>query len=178
MDYTVEIKELGRKTYLGFGRDHDFEGSIEKELELWDLCSKDGTIDKLRTLTKTDNVYGLFCYRYDVTSNRFSYHIACEVSDDCSNENAEFETLFLHSSAYAVFRIEVDGSLPKKHAYEKINDIIWIEWLPNSGYISMIEPETNASIAGTAAINIFTPFDINADKFIMEIWLPITQKAV
>lgn len=176
MDYTVCIKELGKKTYLGYGRNHDFEGSVEKELKLWDEFSKNGIIEKLRAVSKNDTVYGIFCYRYDETLNRFSYHIACEAEEGL--ESDEFETLYLYPSLYAVFKIDIEDNLTKKQAYEKLNEIYWDKWLPTSGYLSMIEPETNASLAETAAINLFIPYEYSANRFTMEIWYPISKIAV
>ena len=88
----------------------------------------------------------------------------------------EYETLKLEASDYACFESKCNESNQRKEQYLDLCDEIWGKWLPQSNYISLIEPETFGCVDGYASLERYTP-DISSMRPInIEILLPIKEK--
>ena len=173
MEIEHRIASCEQLNLLGLGKMMPWEDSMVLQFEMWNQYYADGTIKNLMHLCNTDKVYGLFCYRCDMDTQTFSYHIVCERPLEL--ENTEYEEFTLYPSQYVIFKAH-GTDIENKHVfYNELCDEIWREWLPKSGYISLIEPETKGCEEGYASLEVYSPINPQVAPYEIEIWLPIAK---
>jgi len=180
MKHTVKIVHLSAKEYLvinGYGKLYDSGIAGDNE----DIISKriaDGSVERLKKAACSETVYILFCNTcvrndedkcYDC-----SYNIACENLSG-QKTDAEFEIVKLNPCEYAMFTCDFDSETTLRDAHEKPDSLFWNEWLKENPYTSAIDVPENWTGNGFAAIEQYTPFDPDANKFTATMWYPIIQ---
>ena len=169
-----DIISMPETQYLGFGLMMPWENNLEMQFNLWKEAFSLGKIDRLKEICGSEQVVGIFCYRCDMETKTFSYHIACE--NKLNAVSAEFEGLKLEALSYARFENNCTDVEQRFVKYNALCDEIWGQWLPNSDYISLIEPETFGCVEGYALIEIYTPENPTDSSYNLEMLLPIQRK--
>ena len=116
----------------------------------------------------------VFCYKCDMDTRTFSYHIACENKLNASS--SEFEELKLEALTYARFENNCTNAEQRFAQYNALCEEIWGQWLPDSNYISLIEPENFGCVDGYALLEIYNPENPTSDAYNLEMLLPIKRK--
>jgi len=186
MKYSIKTEHLPEKVFLvvkglGFMYDSDYTPKVNPEEDTWGIIQRqlsDGTVERLKKNAGSEIVYMLFCNtcvrndgekRYDV-----SYDIACEYIS--GSEIADgFAIIRLKPCEYAVFDCDFDGGYSLSGAHEKPDEIFWGEWLKANPYTSEIDNPAHWLGNGYASIELYTPLDLNAEKFNAKIWYPIKR---
>ena len=169
-----KIIQLPEKHYLGFGIMMPWENNLEIQFNLWEKAVSSKNIEKLKELTGSDNVVGIFCYRCDKEKRTFSYHIACENKQNAIS--TEFEDLKINAGTFAIFKNVCSDFSNRFKSYNELCAEVWEQWLPNSEYISLIEVETLGCIEGYASLEIYTPDNPTVIPYQFEMLLPIRNK--
>ena len=165
---------LPEKRYLAVGIMMPWENNLDIQFSFWRDASESGAISRLKERCGSEEVVGLFCYHCDMIGKTFSYHIACENRRGASP--GPFEPLVLKPLTYARFEGGCAAWEDGHAAYERLCDAFWSQWLPASGYVSLIEPETGGCEPGYAAIERFTP-EVPLTAYRMEMLFPVARNA-
>lgn len=168
-----EIISMPETRYLGFGIMMPWENNLEIQFDFWKEAFRSGKVDRLKKMCGSEQVVGIFCYKCDMETHTFSYHIACENKLNASAP--EFEELKLEAVSYAHFANTCTDKNERFAKYNALCDEIWGQWLPESGYISLIETDTLGCVEGYASLEIYTPEDPAAGSYDLEIYLPIKR---
>ncbi|HEX3048362.1 MAG TPA: AraC family transcriptional regulator [Bacillota bacterium] len=107
-----------------------------KAPEFWKEVHSDGTYEKLQTVTKGKEVYGVTCYLNNIQDGTFSYHIAFQ-NNSSANENCEFEIIKIPALTWVVF----ESKGPQPQAIKELWERAYSEWFPSSGYSDLGGPE-------------------------------------
>lgn len=118
-----------------------------------------------------EQVVGIFCYKCDMETKTFSYHIACE--NKLNALSSEYEELKLKALDFACFENNCTDVEQRFGQYNALCDEIWGKWLPSSNYFSLIEPETFGCVEGYALLEIYTPENPTTGSYSLEMLLPI-----
>lgn len=169
-----DIMSKPETKYLGFGLMMPWENNLEIQFNLWKDGFASGKINRLKEICGSEQVIGVFCYKCDMEKQTFSYHIACE--NKLNALSSEFEELKLEALSYACFENECTDVEERYTKYDALCNEIWGQWLPNSDYISLIEPETFGCIEGYALLEIYTPENPTDGSYNLEMLLPIKRK--
>ena len=167
------IIQLSEKRFLGYGIMMPWENNLEIQFDLWKKAVSSQKIKKLMELTGSNQVVGIFCYRCDTENHTFSYHIACENKNNAIS--TEFEDLKTNAGSFAVFKNMCNHHSDKFKSYNDLCDEVWGQWLPNSGYTSLIELETFGCVEGYASIEVFYPDNPTVVPYQFEMLLPIKK---
>lgn len=167
------IIQLPEKSYLGFGIMMPWENNLDIQFGLWKKAVASQKINALKALCKSEQAVGIFCYKCDTENRAFSYHIACENKTNASE--TEFEELKINAGEFAVFKNICNDHSEVFKTYNELCDEIWGQWLPTSGYTSLIELETFGCVEGYASIEIFHPDDPTVVPYQLEMLLPIKK---
>ncbi len=151
-----------------------WEDNLEIQFNIWKEAFASGKIDKLKEICGSEQVIGVFCYKCDMEAQTFSYHIACENKRNALN--SEFEELKLEALTFACFENNCTDVNQRFAEYNALCDEIWGQWLPNSAYMSLIEPETYGCVEGYALLEIYTPENPTNGSYGLEMLLPIRRK--
>ena len=160
--------------YLGFGIMMPWQNNLEIQFGLWKEAFEFGKIDRLKAICGSEQVIGIFCYKCDMETQTFSYHIACENKQNAIS--AEFEELKLEALSFACFENSCTDVEKRYVEYDALCDEIWGQWLPNSNYISLIDPETFGCVEGYALLEIYTPENPMGGLYYLKMLLPIKKK--
>ncbi len=169
------IIQLPEKRYLGFGIMMPWENNLEMQFGLWKKVVSSQLIKKLKALSGSEQVVGIFCYRCDAENHTFSYHIACENKNNAVN--TEFEDLKIKGGTFAVFKNECNNHSNVFKSYNDLCDEVWGQWLPNSEYTSLIELETLGCVEGYASIELFHPDNPTIIPYQLEMLLPVSKNS-
>lgn len=169
-----DIISMPETKYLGFGLMMPWEDNLKIQFDIWKEAFESGKVDKLKEICGSEQVIGVFCYKCDMDTRTFSYHIACENKLDASS--SEFEELKLEALTYARFENNCTNAEQRFAQYNALCDEIWGQWLPDSNYISLIEPETFGCVDGYALLEIYNPENPTSDAYNLEMLLPIKRK--
>lgn len=169
-----DIISMPETRYLGFGLMMPWENNLEMQFNLWKEAFSSGKIDKLKKICGCEQVIGIFCYNCDMETQTFSYHIACENKQNVIN--TEFEELRLEALDFARFENKCTDVEKRFKEYNALCDEIWGQWLPDSNYISLIEPETFGCVEGYAMIEVYTPENPTNGFYSLEMLLPVKRK--
>ena len=161
------------KRYLALGIAMPWENNLAMQFGFWREAQESGQIARLKERAGGE-VVGLFCWHCDMTAKTFSYHIACENRNDASP--GPFEALTLGPQMYACFEGDCAEPSDAHAAYERLCGAFWGEWLPESGFESLIEPDTFACEPGYAAIERFDP-EVPLGAYRLEMMVPVRRKA-
>ena len=160
--------------YLAVGIMMPWEDNLRIQFGFWKQAEEQGVIARLRERCGSERVVGLFCYRCDMDKRMFSYHIACE--NRLAAPPGSFEELVLRPLTYARFQGGCAAGEDAHAAYEQTCEAFWGEWLPSSGYVSLIEPETGGCQPGYAAIEAFSP-QVPLAAYRLEALFPVEKKS-
>lgn len=166
--------ELPETKYLGLGIVMPWENNLEMQFGLWQEVMTSQKIKTLKELCGSDQATGIFCYRCDAENKTFSYHIACENKNNASS--TEFEALKINAGTFAQFENTCDNFSHRFKAYNDLCEEIWGQWLPNSGYISLIELETSGCTEGYASLELYDTGDPTTVPYRFKILLPVKKK--
>ena len=166
--------ELPETKYLGIGILMPWENNLEMQFGLWQEVMSSSKIKKLKELCGSDQATGIFCYRCDAETKTFSYHIACENKTNASS--TEFEELKINAGTFAQFENTCDDFSDRFKAYNDLCEEIWGQWLPSSGYISLIELETSGCIEGYASLEVYDTGAPTTVPYSFQMLLPIKKK--
>jgi hypothetical protein len=139
-----------------------------------------GSVERLKKAAGSDVVYMLFCHtceRDDADKCYIcSYDIACENIGGGHPE--EFGTVRLNACEYAAYEADFTVGVALKDAHEPTDELFWGSggWLKNSGYTCAIDNPANWIGNGYAQIELYSPFEMGAEKFNMKIWYPLLCK--
>lgn len=150
-------------------------GKLEKyQFDLWKDGFASGKIDRLKEVCGSEQVVGIFCYKCDMETRTFSYHIACE--NKLNALSSEFEVLKLEALDYSHFENDCTDVEERFIKYDALCNEIWGQWLPKTNYISLIEPETLGCVDGYALLEIYTPENPTDGSYNLKMLLPIKRK--
>ena len=166
--------ELPETKYLGFGIMMPWENNLEMQFGLWQKGIASKKIKTLKELCGSDQAAGIFCYRCDMETKTFSYHVACENKNNASG--SEFEELKIYAGTFAHFENTCGEFSHRYKAYNDLCEEIWGQWLQNSDYISLIEPETSGCVEGFASLEIYDTGDPMTVPYSFKILLPVKRK--
>lgn len=166
-----KIIQLPEKRFLGYGIMMPWENNLEMQFDLWKKAVSSQKIEKLRKLTGSNQVAGIFCYRCDAENHTFSYHVACENQKNAFS--TEFEDLKINAGTFAVFKNVCDDYADVLKSYNDLCEEVWGQWLPNSEYISLIELETFGCVEGYASLEFFHPDNPAIVPYQFEMLLPV-----
>lgn len=166
--------ELPETKYLGSGIMMPWENNLEMQFGLWQNAVTSQKIKTLKKLCGSEQAIGIFCYRCDTETKTFSYHVACENKNNASS--TEFEELKINAGTFAQFENTCDDFLRRYKAYNDLCEEIWGQWLPNSGYISLIELETSGCVEGYASLEVYDIGDPTIVPYRFKILLPVRRK--
>lgn len=169
-----KIISMPRTNYLGFGCMMPWEDNLQIQFKLWEEAFATSKIDKLKEICGNEQVVGIFCYKCDMATEKFSYHIACENKRNAIS--SEFEELKLEALDFACFENNCTDTHERFEQYTALCDEIWGKWLPDSEYISLIETATLGCVDGYASLEIYTPENPTNGSYTLEIRLPIKRK--
>ena len=166
--------ELPETKYLGFGIMMPWENNLEMQFGLWQRGIASQKIKTLKELCGSDQATGIFCYRCDAKTKTFSYHVACENKNNASG--TEFEELKINAGTFAQFENTCDVFSDRLKAYTDLCEEIWGQWLPDSGYISLIELETLGCTEGYASLEIYDTGAPMTVPYRLKMLLPVKRK--
>ena len=166
--------ELPETKYLGFGIMMPWENNLEMQFGLWQKGITSQKIKTLKELCGSDQATGIFCYRCDAGAKTFSYHVACENKNNASC--SEFEELKINAGTFAQFENTCDVFSDRFKAYNDLCEEIWGQWLPASGYISLIELETLGCTEGYASLEIYDTGAPMTVPYHLKMLLPVKRK--
>ena len=147
---------------------------VEGVCLVWKDGFASGKIDRLKEVCGSEQVLGIFCYKCDMETRTFSYHIACE--NKLNALSSEFEVLKLEALDYAHFENDCTDVEERFIKYDALCNEIWGQWLPKTNYISLIEPETLGCVDGYALLEIYTPENPTDGSYNLKMLLPIKRK--
>lgn len=78
-----------------------WEDNLEIQFNFWKEAFITGKIDISKEVCGSEQVVGIFCYKCDMSTNTFSYYIACE--NKRNTLRSEFEELKLEALDFACF---------------------------------------------------------------------------
>ena len=151
-----------------------WENNLEMQFGLWQKGITSQKIKTLKELCGSDQATGIFCYRCDAGAKIFSYHVACENKNNASG--SEFEELKINAGTFAQFENTCDVFSDRFKAYNDLCEEIWGQWLPDSGYISLIELETLGCTEGYASLEIYDIGDPMTVPYRLKMLLPVKRK--
>ncbi|MBQ8555635.1 MAG: GyrI-like domain-containing protein [Clostridia bacterium] len=169
-----DIISMPETTYLGLGIMMPWENNLDMQFAHWKEAFASGKVDQLKKICGSDRVLGIFCYRCDMEAQTFSYHIACENKRHAASP--EFEELRLEALTFARFERSCTDASQRFSEYHALCEEIWRQWLANSSFISLIEPETCGCVEGYASLEIYTPENPTAAAYTLEMLLPVAKK--
>ena len=147
---------------------------VEGVCLVWKDGFASGKIDRLKEVCGSEQVVGIFCYKCDMETRTFSYHIACE--NKLNALSSEFEVLKLEALDYAHFENDCTDVEERFIKYDALCNEILVKWLPKTNYISLIEPETLGCVDGYALLEIYTPENPTDGSYNLKMLLPIKRK--
>lgn len=168
--------QLPETKYLGFGIMMPWENNLEIQFDLWQRAKDSHKIKTLKQLCGSEQVIGIFCYRCDVESHTFSYHIACENKQNAFS--AEFDELKINAGTFARFQNTCQDFSNRFKVYNDLCDEAWGQWLPNSGYVSLIEIETFGCIEGFASLESYYPNTPTIVPYQLDMLLPVKKSEI
>ena len=187
MKNTVKTENLAAREFLvtkGNVKLYDSEDTSipSSDSDTWNAIKRrlnDGSVDRLKKASGSESVYILFCNTCVRNDAEKCYDCSCDIA--CENlsgakETDEFEIVRLSPCEYAVFDCDFDGEIAMPKAHEKPDALFWGEWLKENPYSCAIDDLANCMGNGYALIELYTPFDPDADKFNVKIWYPIIGK--
>ena len=186
MNHTMQVESLAAKEFLvikGFANLYDTARDASAvDGDVWEIMRShfaDGAVERLKEASGSNDVYMLFCNtcKRDDKSKSYvcSYDIACEnLNGSGSNE---FGTVKLKACEYAVYDCEFNNETALQDAHEPTDELFWGDngWLKQKPYVCAIDFLENSG-KGYAQIELYTPFDIGAKRFNMQIRYPIIPK--
>lgn len=164
MDYRIVDKEaftvIGKTARLTC-QNNEQQSKIPK---LWAEYNRNGTVNKLGSLSTDGNVLGIIM---DMVPGRdeFNYMIAAEADSSSAGAAAEqhgFVTSVIPASTWAIFTSV--GSLPD--AIQTLTARIYQEWFPGTGYEHSGAPE----------LEVYPLGNTTAADYRCEVWVPIVKK--
>ena len=186
MKYTVKKEYLDAKEFLvikGLGKLYDpGVSSADSDKNAWDIIKQrliDGSVECLKEISGSNIVYMLFCNTcirndkekcYDC-----GYDIACENINN-STPAEGFEIVRINPCEYVVFDCSFNNETSMPNAHEKTDAVFWKEWLAENPYVSAIDNPANWLGNGFAAIELYSPFNPDANKFDVKMWYPVISK--
>ena len=183
MKYTVTTAFLPANDYLVIKGFIELGGNTpdsyeEGERQFIELLNN-GSIDRLKKVSGSKDVYTLFCHTCVLDEQTGGYicgnDVACENINNVQAGDG-FDVIHLEPSEYAIFDYSFGDGMSKVQASKKIDDIYWGEWLKNNPYESMIETTTGANTPGIAVIGMVEPLVLGVENFRGKIWYPIRRK--
>lgn len=127
--------------------------------QIWKECGKDGTIERLCTLSRGKNLLGIIMDMNN-TTQELTYGIAVESNIDSSEEGLTVKNI--SPQVWAVF-ISV-GSLP--NSIQDVWSQIFEEFFPNTVY----------QHAGGPGIEAYPQGDTSSSDYQCEVWIPVIEK--
>ena len=159
MDYRIverkEFKVIGKALTVTTKDGENFK-RIPK---FWDECSKDGTCEKLCSLSNSENLLGI-CIDFDHEKEEITYMIAVE---DKGYSADGFVIRVIPEATWAVFTVV--GPMP--NAIQEVWNKIYQEWFPSTGYEHAQGPE----------LEVYFDGDADSDDYRSEIWIPIIKNS-
>jgi AraC family transcriptional regulator len=133
--------------------------------DIWDEFSRTRHNESLEKLTqgKPGPVTGANCLGIcvaDEKMEKYTYTIGVEKPD--TGAPAGFDVIRIPASTWAVF--EAIGPFPQ--TIHDLEDKIFIEWFPSTGY----------EHAGTPELEVYLPGDRESEDYHCQYWLPIIKK--
>lgn len=168
------IVQKDRTEYLAIGGMFPHETAPADYIRMFNERKMDGTVDRLKALTKADKVTAVFCFECDLKTGLVSYHIAGENIVKASSP--EFERLVMAPVTYAVFNYTGEKPLSLLEASNTVVGDFWEKWLPESGYDCLIAPDQKCCDKGFASLEVYAPEDFDADRYSFELWMPVVKK--
>ncbi|MEG0376988.1 MAG: AraC family transcriptional regulator [Eubacterium sp.] len=157
MNYRIETTDQIRIVGVAHPLEKDMEKNFEVVPKMWQKVAMDGTLDKLCTYMNSTPM-GILGVNVCNDDEEWRYFIAA-ASDKPIDDTLEEYTI--PASTWAVFSGE--GNSPS--AIQTLEQRVWTEWLPNSGY----EYAQSAS-----DMEVYLNADPNHSQF--EVWIPIVKK--
>ncbi len=162
MDYRIEQKEafemFGVTTDISTVDNQNFI-SVPK---FWETCRSDGTMAKIREVCNLDENTPLHAAMFNCTDTSHAYMIGYFMPESGVSEG--FKTLKIPASTWAIFPT---GELTMAESAKQAAVMwkrIFTEWFATSGYEPANAPELELHNK------------TSDDKYITEIWIPISQR--
>ncbi len=164
MDFRIEHKEAFTLTGLPLATTTEGKKQYEEIPAFWKKCGENKSIERLWRAMPTGSplgVMGVSAGDWDPETGAFTYLIAIESPVDRSRLPEGCVDVKAPSAAWAIFTAR--GPLPK--AFQEMNDRIWSEWFPESGYEEAEGPH----------LEIYPEGDTRAADYRCEQWIPVIK---
>ena len=187
MNYTITTEFFAVREFLvikGIVKLYDSKDSStpSNNNDTWNIIKQrldDDSIERLKKAAGSEVVYILFCNTCVRNDAEKCYDCSCDIAcENLSGAKAAdgFEIVRLLPCEYAVFDCDFNGGIAMQTAHEKPDALFWGEWLKENPYVSAIDDPANWLGNGYASIELYSPFDPDADIFNAKIWYPIIRK--
>ncbi|MBN2352992.1 MAG: AraC family transcriptional regulator [Spirochaetales bacterium] len=164
MDFKIEHKEAFTVTGLPLATTSAGKKAYTKIPAFWKKCGENKNIERLWRAMPEGSPLGLMGVSaddWDPETGNFTYLIAIESPADRSKLPPGCVDVKAPASAWAIFTAR--GPLPK--AFQEMNDRIWSEWFPDSGYERSSGPN----------LEIYPEGDSCAADYRCELWIPVKK---
>lgn len=128
---------------------------------LWGACHQDGTVAKLASIGKDNNVLGI-TLDMQTGKDEFTYMVASQTEADAASLAEGLASATIPASTWVVFT----SVGPAPSAIQNTFCRIYQEWFPATGYEHSGGPE----------MEVYLPGDVMAEDYRCEIWIPIVKK--
>jgi len=187
MYHIITTEFLAAREFLvikGIVKLYDSEDSSipSSDNKTWDIIRRrlnDGSIERLKKAAGSATVYILFCNICVRNDAEKCYDCSCDIAcDNLIGAKAAdgYEIVQLLPCEYAVFDCDFNDEAAMPNAHENPDALFWDKWLKENPYVSAIDDPANWLGNGYASIELYTPFDPDADTFNLKIWYPIIGK--
>jgi AraC family transcriptional regulator len=168
MDFRIEHKEAFTLTGLPLATTTDGKKAYAEIPAFWKECGNNGGIERLCRAMPSGcpagsglGLIGVSADDLDPATGNFTYLISIETPDDRSRLPSGCVDVKAPAGAWAIFTAR--GPLPK--AFQEMNDRVWGEWFPESGYERAEGPN----------LEIYPEGDACAADYRCELWIPVKK---
>lgn len=164
MDFRIENKEAFTLTGLPLTTTTNGKKAYAEIPAFWKKCGENKVIERLwRAMPEGSplGVMGASADDWNPETGEFTYLIAIEAPADRSRLPPGCVDVKAPAAAWAIFTAR--GPLPK--AFQEMNDRIWNEWFPESGYEEAEGPH----------LEIYPEGDSGAEDYRCEQWIPVKK---
>ena len=159
MDYRIEEKKAFTVVGKSFQVTCEDNEHTRKIPLFWEECHRDGTIAKLGSIGKSQNLFGIMLGMQPGKED-LTYMIAAESDPSAASEGLTRATI--PASSWAIFTAV--GPLPA--SIQSLFERIYQEWFPATGYEHSGAPE----------MEVYPDGDTTAQDYQCEVWVPVVKK--
>jgi AraC family transcriptional regulator len=164
MNYQIVEKPAFKVMGKGIRVSTENGENIKRIPQFWRQCYEDGYSARLEKMASPKGATGEsklgVCLEFEPELKEFTYFIGVELTQGAPPDDLTEKTI--PAATWAIF--ESIGPMP--HAIQNLNQRIYSEWFPSTGY----------QHAGGIDMEVYPPGDADDENYRCEVWIPITKK--